>query len=352
MSDKESFKFDVVIGNPPYQDETVGDQKTYAPPVYHLFLDEAYKVGRIVEMIHPARFLFNAGSTPKKWNRKMLQDQHIKVVDYEPNGEKVFQNTDIKGGLAVTYRDSEKILGPINVFIPNPLLRSIFEKVKKFNEPSISTIIAGRDIYKFTTKLHEDHPEIKAMLSSGHENDIGSNTLAKLDNVVFFAKLPQTHPEEYVRIYGLINKKRVYRWIRRDYIREPSNFDAYKVLLPKANGNGTFGEVISGPEIKGPKIGYSSTFISVGEFHSQQNAKYALAYIKTKFTRSLLGILKRTQDNTAQKWLMVPLQNFTGNSDIDWSKSIPEIDQQLYKKYDLNQEEINFIESRVKAMDQ
>ena len=74
------MKFDFVIGNPPYQDETVGEQKKYAPPVYNLFLDEAFKIGDKVEMIHPARFLFNAGGTPKDWNEKMLNDPNFKIL--------------------------------------------------------------------------------------------------------------------------------------------------------------------------------------------------------------------------------------------------------------------------------
>src|SRR5699024_11830247 len=71
----DKLKFDVIIGNPPYQDETIGDNKTYAPPIYHKFLEESYKLANKVEMIHPARFLFNAGSTLMALNRKMLSDQ-------------------------------------------------------------------------------------------------------------------------------------------------------------------------------------------------------------------------------------------------------------------------------------
>ena len=101
------MKFDFVIGNPPYQDESNGDLRNYAPPIYHLFLDEAYKVADKVELIHPARFLFNAGSTPKAWNEKMLQDPHFKVLEYEEDSDKVFPNlsTPIKGGIVITYRD-------------------------------------------------------------------------------------------------------------------------------------------------------------------------------------------------------------------------------------------------------
>ena len=91
------MKFDFVIGNPPYQDETIGENKTFSPPIYHLFLDNAYKVADVVEMIHPARFLFDAGTTPKQWNRKMLQDPHLKVLYYEKDRKKVFNGVVIKG---------------------------------------------------------------------------------------------------------------------------------------------------------------------------------------------------------------------------------------------------------------
>ena len=76
-----------------------------------------------------------------------------------------------------------------------------------------------------------------------------------------------------------------------------------------------------------------------------------MKYVKTKFARVMLGILKITQDNTPEKWKLVPLQDFTQSSDIDWSKNIPEIDQQLYKKYNLSEDEIKFIETKVQAMD-
>lgn len=91
--------------------------------------------------------------------------------------------------------------------------------------------------------------------------------------------------------------------------------------------------------------------MSIGSFKTEQEAQALLKYVKSKFARVLLGILKTTQDNPPEKWKFIPLQDFTVNSDIDWSKSISEIDQQLYAKYGLNQEEIDFIESHVKEMD-
>ena len=90
---ERTLKFDFIIGNPPYQEEASGDNKDFAPPIYHKFLDEAYKICDRVELIHPARFLFNAGNTPKAWNEKMLHDPHLKVLWFEQDSGKVFANT-------------------------------------------------------------------------------------------------------------------------------------------------------------------------------------------------------------------------------------------------------------------
>lgn len=89
---KRNFKFDFVIGNPPYNEdfENSGDNGNYAKPVYNQFMDAAYEIAKKVELIHPARFLFNAGSTPKDWNKKMLNDKHFKVLKYEANSKNVF----------------------------------------------------------------------------------------------------------------------------------------------------------------------------------------------------------------------------------------------------------------------
>ena len=124
-----NMKFDFVIGNPPYQEETESDS-TRKPPIYHLFMDEAYKIATVVELITPARFLFNAGYTPKPWNEKMLNDCHFKVQEYEADSAKIFPNTDIKGGVVISYRDSNKKFSPIGTFTKYTELNSILRKIK------------------------------------------------------------------------------------------------------------------------------------------------------------------------------------------------------------------------------
>ena len=117
-----------------------------------------------------------------------------------------------------------------------------------------------------------------------------------------------------------------------------------------SNGSGALGEVLSTPLIGQPLIGHTQTFISIGKFENESEAKAAFKYIKSKFARALLGILKITQHNPPDKWKYVPLQDFTEHSDIDWTKSVAEIDKQLYAKYGLDETEINFIETHVKEM--
>jgi type II restriction enzyme len=122
------MKFTAVVGNPPYQIQT---KDTSDNPIYHLFIDESYKLANKVALIHPARFLFKAGKTPKEWNERMLADIHVSVKFYEQNSSTIFPNTDIKGGIAITYRDVNTELGPIGSFTSHYELNSILSKVQK-----------------------------------------------------------------------------------------------------------------------------------------------------------------------------------------------------------------------------
>lgn len=344
-----SMKFDYVIGNPPYQDETLGDNKGFAPPVYNKFLDASYEIADKVEMIHPARFLFNAGSTPKAWNEKMLNDSHLTVLHYESDSSKIFANTDIKGGVVITYRDKVKNYGAIEHFIVFDELRSIARKIGKTDYVPLSKVIYAAESYRFTETMHKENSSVESLLSKGHKYDFKSNVLSKLDNIVFFSEMPKDG-SPYIKILGLDGSKRTEKWIRKDYVRVPENFGSYKVFISKANGSGAFGETLSAPIIAEPGIGHTQTFMSIGKCESEQEAIAITKYVKTKFARAMLGVLKITQDCPAPKWKYVPLQDFTAHSDIDWSKSVAEIDRQLYRKYDLTADEIEFIETHVKEM--
>lgn len=344
-------KFYAVIGNPPYQEEFTGEgNKTYAKPVYNDFMDAAEEVSDRVELITPARFLFNAGSTRRAWNAKKLADPHFTVLQYEADASRIFPDTDIKGGVAVTLYDRTRTLGPIGTYVPYESLRSIWEKVTtRVDFVGFDSIVYTAYAYHFTDVLHDENPDAVDLMSKGHAYDLKSNVLERLSGI-FHEHKPEDG-REYVKILGLVEKKRAERHVRRDYVNQPENFTKWKVIVPKSNGSGALGEVLSTPIIGQPLIGHTETFMSIGSFDSKEEAEALLKYIKSKFARTLLGVLKVTQDITPEKWKFIPLQDFTETSDIDWSKSITEIDQQLYAKYGLSDEEIDFIESHVKEMD-
>lgn len=349
----EDMKFNAVVGNPPYQLMASGDANG-SDPIYHLFIDAACQIGERVSFIHPARFLFNAGKTPKEWNQKMLNDEHYKVVKYWSNSADVFPTVDIKGGVAVTYWDKTQSFGKIGVFVSYPELRSILEKVKGDNFKTFSDIVYPRDLYRLDETLYIENPWAENRQSSGHKYDVGSNVFDVLSEL-FYDEEPKDD-YKYAKILGRQGSDRIESWIRRDYLKVPDNFEYFKVFVPKSNGSGAIGEVLSTPMVGEPMVGEpmvgsTTTFLSIGKFSSEDEAIACLKYIKTKFARTMLGTLKVTQDNPKPTWANVPLQDFTPNSDIDWTQSIPDIDKQLYKKYNLSPEEIAFIESKIKAME-
>ena len=341
-----SMKFDYVIGNPPYQ-ETL--QNTSDKPIYNDFMDASYQISDKVELITPARFLFNAGKTAKVWNEKMLNDVHLKVLYYEPDSSKVFSNTDIKGGVAITYRDGNAEFGAIGSFTPYNELNDILHRVKNHKTfVSIEKIVITSFAYHYTDRLHEDYPDAASRLSKGHAYDLKSNAFDRLSDVYQDEKPDDGH--DYIRIFGRQNNERTYKFIRRDYVNNVANLDKYKLFMPKANGTGAFGEVLTLPEISEPGVGATESFVSIGLFDTAEECDNLLKYIKSRFMRAMLGVVKITQDLTPSKWKYVPLQDFTAHSDIDWSKSVAEIDRQLYRKYDLTADEIEFIETHVKEM--
>lgn len=345
----EKMKFDVVIGNPPYQESTEGNNRDI--PIYNYFMDEAYKIARIACLITPARFLFNAGQTSKNWNFKMLTDEHLKVFYYESNSSKIFPTTDIKGGVAITYRDSDKIIGPVGTFIPNNIMETVVNRVYKINQKSLSNIHFNRSSYRLTETVYDVFPELINRTKHSERLTVGSNIFNKFPEL-FFDEKPKNVDRVYARIFGRIDNSRVYKWTDLTYIDQHDNLDKWKIYVAKSNGTGEFGESLSAPEIGEPYTICTQTFISFGAFSSRKEALSLEKYLKTKFLRALLGVKKATPDNARKDvWKHVPLENFTSMSDINWSKSVKSVDMQLYKKYGLSQEEIDFIEAKVKKME-
>ena len=346
----KDMKFDAVIGNPPYQEEGKNTRKA---PIYHLFYDVAFKLSSEVTLITPGRFLFKAGQTPLKWMDKILADPHFKVVRYFKRSDAVFPLIDIKGGVVITYRDAQADFGSIEFFSEYEELKSIARKVmsqKDFVRNEFSNLVSSQGLYKFTDVAFKEHPEIFGVQGSGTAAKITSNAFEHLP--LIFLDKKQENVDNFICILGRSDKERVYKWIDRRYIQPTDGYcESYNVFVPEANGTGAIGEVLSTPIIGTPGTGHTDTFLGIGKFASGEEAYACLRYIKSKFVRCMLGTLKATQHNPKDTWANVPMQDFTARSDIDWSKSIGEIDAQLYAKYGLSPDEIAFIESMIKPME-
>ena len=258
----------------------------------------------------------------------------------------LFSRILILRGVVITFYNKKSHYNPIGVFTHFPELNSILQKVTPYIDKSITTISIGAVPYRFTDILRREHPEFVELIGSSF--DLRTNILDKLENKLFFSS---KNGVSDIQILGLHNKNREMMWIKSKYISTPKNFEKFKVFVPKSNGSGALGEVLSTPLVGQPLVGHTQSFISIGSFNSKNEADACYKYICSKFARCLLGVLKVTQDNPPEKWKYVPLQDFTSNSDVDWSVSIPNIDRQLYKKYGLSPKEIEFIETHVKEME-
>lgn len=328
---KKDMKFDAVVGNPPYQEST---DTNFAKPVYHLFIISAQKMNpNYVCMVHPARFLFNAGATPKDWNNKMLNDPHLSITMYESESQKLFSGVDLKGGVCITLWNKNKLgSGLGGSFVAHTELQSILLKI---NVGGFDNIIFPQT--KTSKPIDKLFPA---------EIRIRPN---------YFEKFPEifkikSNDKSDIKIFGLQKgNKRTERYIDKELINDP-NLNNWKVFIPKSNGSGSIGAWVGKPVIGMPLTGCTGSFLQIGSFENTIDAQNCINYIKTKFCRAILGTLKVTQDNPKSVWKNIPLQDFSNKSDIDWSKSISEIDQQLYKKYELSKDEVTFIEEKVQPM--
>ena len=154
---EKTVKFGAIIGNPPYQASAQGTSSS-DDPIYHMFLETSYNIGDIAILITPARFLFDAGKTPSDWNKKMLNDPHLKVPFFESDSAKVFKDILIPGGIAITYRDSRVEFGKIGKFVSYPELNVIRNKVWREEQDSIRTIIYSQNKFNLDM-LYNDYPE-------------------------------------------------------------------------------------------------------------------------------------------------------------------------------------------------
>lgn len=343
-----NMKFDVIISNPPYQLSDGGAQAS-AKPIYHLFVESAKKLRpRYMSMIIPARWM-TGGKGLDDFRKETIHDKHLTVLHDFANTEECFTGVDIKGGVCyfLWERDNEKLCniyrhdsnGVIysrrylveendDIFIRYPQLVSIKNKVWRNKNTSFETIVSSRKPY-------------------GLPSDFFVNP-AKFG----LPPISDTPINDGYSILGLAALKRVVKYIPKNYpLSKKDGLRKYKLFIANSYGCGEIGEGPATPVLATPGELCTETFLEIGKFDTLEEAQNVLSYLRTKFFRCLVGIRKQTQHATKQVYHYVPMQDFTEKSDIDWGVPIPEIDKQLYKKYDLTQEEIDFIESMIKPME-
>lgn len=346
----ERMKFDAVVGNPPYQE--MNDSNKMSRSVYPEFVRIARRVGSKSSLVIPARWTSGENGPYKETKdfiAEMIDGNHIKKFVLYPNSLDLFKNVDIKGGVCFYLFDNDYSKDEIDYSLNENGIRK--QSLVSFREVE-NIIIRFPELVSILKKTRNVSGDfMKALVSSWNPFDFVSDLFEKNNEGVSRISEEKICEDDYV-VHGLLKSKRVIRYIPNEELEKNiQGAQSYKVFLPRANGSGVFGEAFSTPIIGTPMTVCTDTFLQVGEFDNAIEAENLLKYIKTKYFRAMVGIKKTAVFNYKDCFEFAPVQDFTNSSDIDWSKTIPEIDKQLYRKYDLSQDEIEFIELRVKEME-
>lgn len=336
----KTVKFDAVVGNPPYQLDVGIKKENYGIPIYNDFVSQSIILApQYLSMITPSRW-FTGGRGLEEYRRKMLNDKHIKkLVDFVDSKD-CFPGVDVSGGVSYFIWDKSynnkcefvsilnnkkstmlRDLNKYSIFTRYNEALCIIDKVQEKSNGFLSEIVSQQTPFGFiTTYRGQDKPftdSITLLTSSG-------KTYVAYDKV--------TRGQEMISKYKVIFSK------------------ATCEHAGVADRNGKY-RVVSFNSILEPFEICSQSYLVGGCFAIKKEAQNFHKYIKSMFSRFLLLQAISSQDISREKFMFVPLQDFTENSDIDWSKSVAEIDRQLYKKYNLSGEEIAFIESMIKPME-
>ena len=322
----KDMKFDVIIGNPPYQLNTEG-QGGQAIPLYHLFVEQAKKLNpKYLTMIIPSRW-FAGGMGLNEFRQGMLRDKKIRKIVDMTEATDCFPGVEIKSGVSYFLWDAsynglcnvktivkglvldemERDIGAYDILVRFNKSVSILDKVKNQSDSFCNSISYGLNSFGLPTNF------------SDFENDNSLNELL----IYVRGGIKRVNASKISSGKDLITK--------------------YKVLLSKAYNAGDSypHQIIGQPIIAEPNSCCTMTYFVAGAFGSKNEAFNFNQYLKTKFCRFMISLRKNTQDINKEKMAFVPIQDFSQ----PWS------DEKLYKKYGLTADEIAFIESMIRPME-
>lgn len=347
---KNDMKFNVIVGNPPYQQKDEGTNKNSASPIYNQLVDISKSLNpEYISMIMPTRW-YAGGKGLDSFRDKMLNDIRISELHDFLKPELIFPNINLRGGICYFLRDNsyDNTLGLTKVYTYGDTLTSILNTRSLKTEDSdilIRHSIAVEILQK--VKLNEGFKSFQNHISTRKPFGLEAN-IVKKSNIFNSSKEGIENP---VDCYG---KGQKIGYVALEKITKNTKWiKKHKVFTPRANNIGTeLNDDNLNTFIGKPNTVCTESYIVVGiDLNLKTSSALNLCkYFKTRFARFQHSIGKASQDATSKTYKFVPLQNFTSESDIDWSKSIEEIDKQLYIKYKLTKEEIEFIEKMIKPM--
>jgi len=332
-----NMKFDVIVGNPPYQLSDGGNAAS-AIPIYHKFIMQSKKLNpRFLSMIIPSRW-FTGGRGLDDFRSEMLHDDRIRVIHDYANASDCFPGVEIKGGICyflwdrdnrgdckvVTHKgqiESEStrplLEKGLEIFIRNSESISILKKVQKQRERSFAEIVSANDPFGFDVREENSYKRVKPTYS----------TSKALNSVDFY--------------YNGWRKQGLGH-VEKKYIRKGLELlNAHKLLVPRVWGGGDPTTDWVKPFLVEPNSCSTETYLVIGPFGNPKQAENAVSYMQTKFFHIMVSLVKNTQQAMKNVYTFAPLQDFNEA----WT------DEKLYKKYRLTKDEIAFIESMIRPME-
>ena len=334
----KDMKINAIVGNPPYQVMDGGGVGTSAITIYNFFVEIAKKIdSRYISMVMPARW-YAGGKGLDDFRTSMLNDRNLcSITDY-PNPKDCFPTANISGGVCYFLRDKSYVG---DCLFSNVVNGKTITSMRILNE--FDVFVRYNRALPIIKKVHTDNV-LSDLVFARNPFNLDSSVRGK----------SESDEDTDIKVYS----SKGIGYLRYSDITTNQNLvDKYKVLMGKVL-SGHLGEtneegqvkVIATLQVAFPKEVSTDSYLVIGEFYSRIQANNLMQYLRTKFLRFLLLQSLVSMNISRNNFRFVPLQDFTDKSDINWEKSVLEIDQQLYTKYGLSEDEISFIESMIKSM--
>lgn len=346
----ENMKFDVIIGNPPYQFGVgnEGGNSSKARAIYHHFVTTAMNLKpSYLIMITPSRWMTRSvEGIPDSWIDSMLNDKRIRIIHDYLDANECFPGIDLKGGVNYFLWD-KNYSGNCNYYLHDG--KNVSLTIGSLDQNNSGIVIRDPMAKKIIGSIEKnDNNYLKEYLHSFEQlvspKDFFTNKLTLTSSWTGYKQ--QRDTEYSIKYY--LNKnihKLDFGWIKKkDISKNQDAIGLHKVYIPAAGGSGNDDVILGKPFYGEPNSVCSQTYLVIGydKKHNltQTQCQNIISYIKTRFFRYLVSIKKKTQNGPRGVYQFVPMQDF----------SKPWTDSELYKKYGLSTEEINFIESMIRPM--